>query len=839
MVAMAVTVRMLVFIAFGIVLMPSDVTADVCADNMIFMDLCVQWSNMCEQSDFLREKCPRTCETCAPEDCIWGPWGNFTECTETCGGGFKTRSRVVATPPLYGGAACEGDAFESIICNPDPCPVDCEWNEFGDWSPCNQTCDGGTQFRERTVRVAGENGGNECIGDDREERACNVHNCAVNCEFDEWEEWTQCTATCNGGTRFRTRGIKVAAAYGGAECDGDIKEEETCNNQPCPVPCQWEDWGEWDTCSQTCGGGMHARVRNVATYAQFGGDPCPGEAAEMGPCNEQPCPRDCEWGPYGEFTDCSVSCGEGLKSRTREIVVEADQGGRKCIGEPVQELSCFLRPCGIDCEWDEWGDWSTCSLTCGGGEQTRSRVILRPEAFGGVPCVGPPEEARACNEDACPVPVDCVWSEYGNWTQCSKSCGGGTQLQTRTIVTQALNGGKSCDGINTNLQICNEFPCPEKCLWNDFSAWSECDKDCGAGSQFRTRTVFQEARFGGEPCEGDEHEVQVCNENPCAVNCLWNEFGPWSNCTEECDGGTQTRVRTIQQEAAYGGMTCQGYATESRNCNEEPCQRVCQWEPYSAWTPCSQSCAGGLQSRSRLQVWIRGPAAGVDGIQRIECAGAGSEDRECNLQPCPINCEWSAFSTWTPCSQDCGGGYQMRTRKIAVEPENGGRSCEGCATDSRACNDQPCARNCKWAPWHAWSECTSPCGGGTQNRTRDVLQAAANGGEECEGEQAQFRDCNIQKCPINCEWGPWGEWDICTRTCGGGMQGRSREILQPERHGGIACEGDPQEMQGCNMEACPICKDHPRYARFCPTWTEFCSNSEFVQGCCQKSCRLC
>ena len=56
----------------------------------------------------------------------------------------------------------------------------------------------------------------------------------------------------------------------------------------------------------------------------------------------------------------------------------------------------------------------------------------------------------------------------------------------------------------------------EKCLWNDFSAWSECDKDCGGGSQHRARTVYQEAKFGGEPCEGDAEEERVCNENPCA-----------------------------------------------------------------------------------------------------------------------------------------------------------------------------------------------------------------------------------------------------------------------------------------------------------------------------------
>ena len=58
------------------------------------------------------------------------------------------------------------------------------------------------------------------------------------------------------------------------------------------------------------------------------------------------------------------------------------------------------------------------------------------------------------------------------------------------------------------------------------------------------------------------------------VNCLWNEWGTFSNCTEECGGGTRTKVRTIQQEAANGGLACSGYATESENCNEEPCKRM-------------------------------------------------------------------------------------------------------------------------------------------------------------------------------------------------------------------------------------------------------------------------
>ena len=35
---------------------------------------------------------------------------------------------------------------------------------------------------------------------------------------------------------------------------------------------------------------MTARVRNILTYPQYGGEICDGEAAEMNVCNDQDCP---------------------------------------------------------------------------------------------------------------------------------------------------------------------------------------------------------------------------------------------------------------------------------------------------------------------------------------------------------------------------------------------------------------------------------------------------------------------------------------------------------------------------------------------------------------------
>ena len=56
----------------------------------------------------------------------------------------------------------------------------------------------------------------------------------------------------------------------------------------------------------------------------------------------------------------------------------------------------------VDCVWGEYGEWSTCSATCGGGTRTRTRPEDTPASNGGLPCTGSATVTGPCNSDACP-----------------------------------------------------------------------------------------------------------------------------------------------------------------------------------------------------------------------------------------------------------------------------------------------------------------------------------------------------------------------------------------------------------------------------------------------------
>ena len=57
---------------------------------------------------------------------------------------------------------------------------------------------------------------------------------------------------------------------------------------------------------------------------------------------------------------------------------------------------------------------------------------------------------------------------------------------------------------------------------------------------------------------------------------------------------------------------------------------------------------------------------------------------------------------------------------------------------------------------------------------------------------------------VNGNWGAWTAFSICTKSCDGGTQQRSRVCDSPATaFGGAPCSGHPIENKECNTQDCP------------------------------------
>mmetsp|Transcript_65291 Transcript_65291/g.120266 ORF Transcript_65291/g.120266 Transcript_65291/m.120266 type:complete len:581 (+) Transcript_65291:119-1861(+) len=331
-------------------------------------------------------------------------WESWTSCSATCqadeGSPCPSRSRARVD-------GCPGKQHQECNCL-TYCPVDCSWNDWKDWTECSQTCEG---QRTRTRSLTPARHGGVCTHEARElmeTKPCNSLPCPVDCEWGDWGAFGACKfveKTCNAwSSRFRHRVKNVNEAHGGV-CIGDYTSHERCRYVPCPIDCQWHSWGDWSECSHNCAGGKRSRHRRVYREALHGGHLCDGQDAHVQQCNTQPCPVNCIWGPWGEFTDCTKSCGGGAKERSRGYQVHVANGGVPCDGDADELLPCNVFYCAVDCLWDDWSDWSLCSATCGGGTKTASRSYLTAARWGGSQktCPGGNSATVLCNEMPCPA----------------------------------------------------------------------------------------------------------------------------------------------------------------------------------------------------------------------------------------------------------------------------------------------------------------------------------------------------------------------------------------------------------------------------------------------------
>jgi len=111
------------------------------------------------------------------------------------------------------------------------CP--CVWAAWNNWSDCSKTCEAGSRHRTRVVATNVRNV--TCVGPDNEPEVCHDHCCPVDCVWAAWEEWENCPSGCPAPgkiqERTRTRKRRTVKYCDGKECEGEDFEKEACTRE--------------------------------------------------------------------------------------------------------------------------------------------------------------------------------------------------------------------------------------------------------------------------------------------------------------------------------------------------------------------------------------------------------------------------------------------------------------------------------------------------------------------------------------------------------------------------------------------------------------------------------
>ncbi|XP_023932539.1 coadhesin-like [Lingula anatina] len=212
----------------------------------------------------------------------------------------------------------------------------------------------------------------------------------------EWKGWSPCSASCGGGIQARELDDCCHLCVTRVEA-------RSCNQEDCSVSVNgyWGEWSGYGDCSATCGGGIQLRTRSCDRPSPTGqGRPCPGQSTEIRTCNEHGCPVNGNWSEWCECpSKCSVTCGGGVRTRTRVCSNPAPaNGGADCVGPSQLEESCNTLPCGVDSRWSPWSKWSSCDRVSCTTVRTRTCLSLNPQSGH---CFGQAYEKLPCAASCC------------------------------------------------------------------------------------------------------------------------------------------------------------------------------------------------------------------------------------------------------------------------------------------------------------------------------------------------------------------------------------------------------------------------------------------------------
>ncbi|CDW52715.1 angiogenesis inhibito [Trichuris trichiura] len=510
----------------------------------------------------------------------WSSWSSWTACSSTCGAGYRSRLRSCLSQ------SCSGSAQEEIPCQGEKCPS--TWSDWSAWSLCSLSCGGGLRLRSRKCPSEGD-----CSGKAIEFEQCATDKC--NDAWGAWSSWSDCSVTCGTGYKKRSRECNGLPS---SQCEGFAEELMICENRTCQ-----QLWSEWSSCNAQCGGGIGSRTRRVL---------CPSGSIDCHDSNEtevESCENNAlcgQWASWGEWSACSSTCGQGTQKRSRMCSGEEGDSTSNCLGDSAEVRSCSVTAC--DETTNSWTEWTSCSATCGEGIKSR-----RKQCGSQSNCVAYVEKAP-CNLGECKLLQSSFLSDWQSWSDCSASCGIGHRQRIRDCLSNDKAYCPPEELVE--VQSCHVTPCLSESVWSEWSQWTTCSADCGGGRQSRRRSCIQnslsKASCNGFSIEEQSCNASPCNtvERDSVrgefiiflerrfTPPTWSSWSSWSRCS--CHTSSHIRVRMCIVSDVQTAGFCLGPSVEEASCLAETCDPVDGgWALWSEWSSCTASC-GGKKLRFRL-----------------------------------------------------------------------------------------------------------------------------------------------------------------------------------------------------------------------------------------------